>query len=58
MKLDGKYTVDKVSEVRFDMIHERWKTNDQTWNFADGSPFAYYTNGAAIAGVTPPMERR
>lgn len=37
----SQYTVDKNSEVRLDLIHERWKTNDWTWMFADGTPYIY-----------------
>jgi len=53
LKLDGKYIVDKSSEVRFDLIHERWKSNDWTWNFANGSPFAYYSGNITCTGCSP-----
>lgn len=41
LKFFTQYALDKNSDVRFDLIHERWKTNDWTWMFANGSPFAY-----------------
>ncbi|MFC5302152.1 MtrB/PioB family decaheme-associated outer membrane protein [Azospira restricta] len=44
LSLFGKYKLDKVSEVRFDYIFERWKTDDWTWQFSDGSPFVYGVN--------------
>ncbi|MBI2308229.1 MAG: MtrB/PioB family decaheme-associated outer membrane protein [Rhodocyclales bacterium] len=44
LSLFGKYKLDKVSELRFDYIFERWKTDDWTWQFSDGSPFVYGVN--------------
>lgn len=52
LKLDGKYAIDKTSEVRFDLIHERWKTNDWSWSFADGSPFSYYNGNITCTGCS------
>lgn len=49
-KVFSLYTLDKHSELRFDLIHERWKTNDWTWMFANGSPFVY--GGAGVADGT------
>jgi MtrB/PioB family decaheme-associated outer membrane protein len=43
LKLFGEYALDKSSKIRIDMIHERWKTNDWTWYFRDGTPFTYGT---------------
>ena len=51
-KLDGKYTVDKKSEVRFDLVHERWRTNDWSWTFADGTPFTYYSGNITCTGCS------
>jgi len=49
------YALDKNSDVRVDFIHERWKTNDWSWMFANGTPFAY-TGGnvgsVALDGTT------
>lgn len=44
LSLFGKYKLDKISELRFDYIFERWKTDDWTWQFSDGSPFVYGVN--------------
>jgi MtrB/PioB family decaheme-associated outer membrane protein len=43
IKLDGKYELDKTSSLGFDFIHERWRSNDWTWNYADGTPFTYFS---------------
>lgn len=45
------YRFDKASSVRIDFIHERWRTNDWTWQFADGSPFVY-GGDANVDGTT------
>lgn len=52
-KLDGKYELDKVSSLGFDFIHERWRSNDWTWNYANGSPFAYFSGVIACATCAP-----
>jgi MtrB/PioB family decaheme-associated outer membrane protein len=43
------YSLAKHSDLRFDLINERWKTNDWSWMFANGSPFVY---SAATDGTT------
>jgi len=53
LKLDGKYTIDKASELRFDLIHERWHSDDWTWNMANGSPFAYFSGNISCGAATP-----
>ncbi|MCB1956206.1 MAG: MtrB/PioB family decaheme-associated outer membrane protein [Rhodocyclaceae bacterium] len=39
----ARYDVAKNREVRLDLVHERWETDDWSWSFADGSPFTYGT---------------
>ncbi|WP_301101698.1 MtrB/PioB family decaheme-associated outer membrane protein [Propionivibrio sp.] len=50
LKLDAKYAIDKSSDLRFDLIHERWHTDDWSWNYGGGSPFAYYTGTQTCTG--------
>ncbi len=45
LKLFADYGVSKHSDLRFELIHERWKTDDWTWQFSDGSPFIYTGSG-------------
>jgi hypothetical protein len=52
LKLDGKYALDKSSDILFSFVHERWHTDDWSWQFADGSPFAYYNGGTPNSGNT------
>lgn len=40
LSMFSTYALDKQSDVRLDVIHERWKTNDWTWTFANGSSLA------------------
>lgn len=42
-KLFSEYDLAKNSIVRLDVIHERWRTDDWTWSFSNGSPFTYGT---------------
>lgn len=48
IKLSATYTLKKNADIKVDLIHERWKTNDWTWQFADGTPFTY---GATTDGT-------
>ena len=43
IRLFAAYAVQKSSEVRVEYTHERWKTDDWTWMFANGAPFTYGT---------------
>lgn len=52
IKLFAEYALDRQNAVRFDLIHERWKTNDWTWQFRDGSPFVYTGSGNSAATFT------
>lgn len=54
-KLDAKYDLDKASALRFEFVHERWQTDDWSWNFANGSPFTYFSGNQTCTGcsVTP-----
>lgn len=52
IKFNADYPVQKTAEVRFNVIHERWKTDDWTWMMfpATGpTPWAY---GATNDGTT------
>lgn len=37
----AEYSLNKKSALRLDVIHERWESDDWTWQFADGSPFTF-----------------
>ncbi len=52
LKLDAKYAFDKNTDLRIDLIHERWHTDDWSWNFADGTPFTYYTGNITCTGCS------
>lgn len=50
IRLFAEYALEKSSDLRFDFIHELWKTNDWSYKFADGSAFTY-TQGCRTTGV-------
>lgn len=39
--LFAQYAIQKDADVRLDLIHERWETNDWTWMNGSGSAFTY-----------------
>lgn len=51
LKLNGTYAIRKNADIRVDFIHEHWYSDDWTWNFAGGSPYAFGT-AAGIDGTT------
>lgn len=52
LKLDANYALDKSSDLSFSLIHERWRTDDWTWNFANGTPFTYFTGNITCTGCS------
>lgn len=47
--LFGEYALRKNSDVRVDLVYERWQTDDWTWQFGGGTPFTY---GVTTDGTT------
>ncbi|NMG28980.1 MtrB/PioB family decaheme-associated outer membrane protein [Aromatoleum evansii] len=43
LSMFAKYALRKNADLQFDVIHERWKTDDWSWSFANGSDFTYGT---------------
>ncbi|NMF89108.1 MtrB/PioB family decaheme-associated outer membrane protein [Aromatoleum petrolei] len=43
LSMFARYAIRKNADVQLDLIHERWKTDDWSWSFADGSNFTYGT---------------
>lgn len=43
LKLFADYALDKKTNIRVDLIHERWQTDDWTWSFSNGTPFTFGT---------------
>jgi hypothetical protein len=48
LKLFATWALQKSAELRFDYIHEIWKTDDWSWLFANGTTFTY---GATTDGT-------
>lgn len=48
----AEYALQKNVDLRFDVIHERWQSNEWAWTFANGTPFVYATatDGTTVSG--------
>lgn len=55
LALFAKYSLDKNSDIRMDFVHERWSTDDWTWQFTNGSAFSY---GSVTDGTTVTMDKK
>lgn len=49
IKFHADYAVDKHANVRLDLIHERWNSDDWQWRYTDGKPWQF---GTATDGTT------
>lgn len=49
LSLFAEYALRQDADLRFDWVHERWRTDDWTWRFANGAPFTY---GSVTDGTT------
>lgn len=57
IKLFVEYALKKNADLRVDLIHERWKTDDWTWQFSDGTAYIYggtTTDGTMV--ITDPKQ--
>lgn len=48
--------LDKHSDLRIDVIGERWKTDDWSWMFANGAPFSYGTTTDGTTVTADPTQ--
>jgi len=51
IRLFAAYAIQKNGELRFDAVYERYKTDDWTWQFANGNSFVYgaTTDGTVVS---------
>jgi len=60
IKLFAEYAMDKQNEVRFDFIHEHWRTNDWSYLFRNGTSFVYSggatTDDGTVVSASPDQE--
>lgn len=56
LKLFADYAMDKHANLRFEMIHERWQTDDWTWSFSTGAPFTYGTTTDGTTVTASPKQ--
>jgi hypothetical protein len=52
LSLFAEYALDKKADLRFDLVHQNWKTNDWTWEFSDESDFTYGTTTDGTTVIT------
>jgi MtrB/PioB family decaheme-associated outer membrane protein len=58
LKLFAEYQMEKNSSLRFDLIHELWRTDDWTWTFNDRSPYVFNGLPTAIDGTTAILRQK
>jgi MtrB/PioB family decaheme-associated outer membrane protein len=56
VKLFAEYALRKNSDIRVDLIHERWESDDWTWQFSDGSNFQYGTTTDGTTVIVDPKQ--
>jgi len=56
LKLFATYAIRKNAEVRLDLIHERWETDDWSWLFANGTAFTYGTTTDGTTVTSNPKQ--
>ena len=56
IKLFVEYALKKNADLRFDLVHERWKTDDWTWQFSNGTAFQYGATTDGTTVVTDPKQ--
>ena len=54
--LFAEYSLNKRSELRIDLIHEIWETDDWSWQFSDGTPFTFGTTNDGTTIYTDPKQ--
>lgn len=53
ISLFTELALNKQSDIRVDLVHEEWKSNDWQWKFANGTDYIYGTgsvDGTVVAG--------
>lgn len=56
LNLFAIYAIQKNADIRVDLIHERWQTDDWTWKFSNGAPFTYGTTTDGTSVTTDPKQ--
>ncbi len=56
IKLFAEYALKKNADLRFDLMHERWKSDDWTWRFSNGSNFQYGTTTDGTTVIVDPKQ--
>lgn len=56
LKLFANHALQKNSDIRFDLVYEKWQTNDWQWTYTSGLPWQYgvATDGSTV--ITTPKQ--
>lgn len=55
-KFFAEHALDKSADLRFDLIHERWRTDDWQWTYNSGLPWQYGTVSDGTTVITTPRQ--
>lgn len=56
LSLFGEFALDRTADVRVDLAHERWESNDWQWRFANGSNYVYGTTTDGTTVIASPKQ--
>lgn len=56
LKLFANHSLRKNSELRFELIHDRWQTDDWQWTYTNGLPWQYGTATDGTTVLTTPTQ--
>lgn len=56
IKLFAEYALKKNGSLQFEVIHERWKSDDWTWTYNNGTAFQYGSSTDGTAVVFDPKQ--
>lgn len=56
LKLFANHTLQKNSDIRFDLGYEKWQTNDWQWTYTSGLPWQYGTATDGTTVITTPKQ--
>lgn len=56
LSLFGEVALDQNADIRIDLAHERWESNDWQWRFANGADYVYGTTTDGTTVVATPKQ--
>ncbi|MEH6503516.1 MAG: MtrB/PioB family decaheme-associated outer membrane protein [Cycloclasticus sp.] len=56
LALFAEYELEKKTELRFDLVHQNWRSNDWSWEFSDRTDFSYGTSSDGTLVIADPNQ--